>query len=209
MVCYALTCETTVGLLNPRSRVAAEVMGRLRTFVLAFGTVNFWRVVWYVWDDFLPGPTTLSSALSHVIGIVVLLSIGCMSSILAPASTLGVDAIPHPDCAEEPLFGMLPITTPTLFLFAIGRRPLKTLKEQPVCEEEVDPKSLRETSFLEMQRPNLSSRQIRQRRPSLPTTDAAVSRPPTARPALERQASMRQLKRPVLKRRESFYFRNR
>jgi hypothetical protein len=28
------------------------VAGRVRTFILAWGTVSYWRVIWYIWDEF-------------------------------------------------------------------------------------------------------------------------------------------------------------
>ena len=203
LVCYGLGCETTMTLFQQSSRTFNEIAGRIRTFLLALGTVNFWRIVWYVWDDFILGPTTTSSVLSHAVGVIALLAMGCMASILAPASTLGVDAIPHPDCAEEPLFAMIPITTPTLCFFGIGRMPLKTLQDQDIYEEDVQPQSFRETTFLEMQRPNLVRRQSRKTRQSI------LDMPTTRRPSLVRQQEMHDLGRPVLKRHESTFFRNR
>lgn len=59
----------------------------------------------------------------HIVPLVVLSSMGCMSCILAPSSTLGVDFVPHPDCADEPLFSNLPVPADDLYFFGIGRDP--------------------------------------------------------------------------------------
>ena len=193
--CFVLTSETAVSMLAPpKSRIAAAVIGRLRTFILAFGVVNSWRVVWYIWDEFLAGPTTWSCTLSHFLGFICLLAMGCMACIVAPASTLGVDVVPVPDSADEPLFCMLPITTPKLFAFAIGRQPRATLLEpEKLPEDEEYP-----MTFLEMQRPNLSLRL---------SSRYLIDR--EGRPPLLRQRSTMHLERPVHRRRESFVYRNR
>jgi hypothetical protein len=36
---------------------------------------------------------------------------------------LGVDFVPHPDCADEPLFSNLPVPADDLYFFGIGRDP--------------------------------------------------------------------------------------
>ena len=69
------------------------------------------------------GPTTASAWISHVLGVVGLMCLGCMSSIAAPPSTIGVDVLDHPDAAEEPLFKTLPLPAKdSLVPFAIARR---------------------------------------------------------------------------------------
>jgi hypothetical protein len=80
------------------------------------------RVV-YIWDEFLGGTTQWSAWISHAVGIVCLTAMGCMSCIVAPASTMDVDTVPHPDCADEPLFQMLPISVDDLYLLGIGHQP--------------------------------------------------------------------------------------
>lgn len=122
---FALTCEPTMGLLEGKvtNPTLIGIIGRLRTWVLAWGTVAFWRVVWFVWDEFLGGPTSLSAGLGHALSVVALTVMGCLSSINAPASTLGVDAVPHPECADEPLFSMLPVPFEVLHFMGIARRP--------------------------------------------------------------------------------------
>lgn len=115
-------------------RVADGVFGRIRTIVLAFGAVNFWRAVWYTWDEFLGETHAWSAALAHVIGIIGLLCLGCVSCVTAPPSTLGVDAVAHPDCADEPLFHNVPLPSEAICILAIARRPellLKTLSADP------------------------------------------------------------------------------
>jgi hypothetical protein len=47
-------------------------------------------------------------------GVVGLATAGCMSCITAPPSTLGVDAVAHPDCADEPLFYNVPVAAEAL-----------------------------------------------------------------------------------------------
>ena len=132
---YALMCEPVIGLIDnhfgdpdktktgPGCSVFYELLGRFRTYLLAWATVGFWRGVWLIWDQFLGGTTPLSAGVGHVVAIVVLTTMGCVSSICAPPSTMGVDSVPNPDAADEPLFAMLPIPYETLYLFGIGRQP--------------------------------------------------------------------------------------
>ena len=61
--------------------------GRLRTYILAWGNVSFWRCVWYIWDEF-SGTHWKTALSSHVIGLVVLTIMGCVSSIAAPVRVL-------------------------------------------------------------------------------------------------------------------------
>ena len=96
---------------------------RLRTYVLAWGTVSYWRLVWLIWDEFLGGTTVLSALLGHALSILTLLSMGCMACICAPASTLGVDSVPNPKAADAPLFANVPVPYDLLQLFAMGRQP--------------------------------------------------------------------------------------
>jgi hypothetical protein len=149
----AITSEPIIGLIDNHieNNVILALLGRLRTYILAWGTVSFWRMVWLVWDQFLGalmtrnydfqipgcahfphycndlfklGGTTITSAgVGHVISIIILTLLGCVSSILAPASTMGVDSVPNEDAADEPLFSMLPVPYDMLYLFAIKRQP--------------------------------------------------------------------------------------
>jgi hypothetical protein len=115
-------------------RHADRLFGRIRTLTLAFGAVNFWRIIWYCWDEFLGQTHGWSAALSHVIGIVGLLCLGCVSCIAAPPSTLGVDAIACSDCADEPLFHNTPVPAEALVFLSIARRPeliLQNLQTDP------------------------------------------------------------------------------
>jgi hypothetical protein len=131
-----------------------SLVGRLRTWILAWGTVSFWRLVWDIWDQFLGkkdefgtlfeglsglltsvhplqitysvrsgGTSSLSAGLGHVIPLVVLPVTGCVSSIVAPASTMGVDAVPHEDAADEPLFAVSPVPYEVLYFLGITRQP--------------------------------------------------------------------------------------
>ena len=115
------------------------VVGRLRTLVLAFGAVAFWRVVWNLWD--LGGTTNASVWSSEVVSVFSLTAMGCCSCITAPPSTLGVDVTPNPKCADEPLFAMLPIPWEILFWWGIGRNP---------CVEQLEPEPS-EVELSEMQ----------------------------------------------------------
>jgi len=97
------------------------VMGRLRTLVLAIGCVSFWRVIWSMWD--LNGTTLASAWSSEVVSVFCVTAMGCVSSLTAPPSTLGVDITPNPKCADDPLFAMLPIPWEILAWWGIGRQP--------------------------------------------------------------------------------------
>jgi Fuseless len=108
-------------------------LGRLRTYIQAWGIVNFWRAIWYIWDESF-GTSPWSCWVCHTVPVVILIAMGCMSCLLAPASTMGVDVVPHPDCAEEPLFSYLPVPAEDLALFAIARNP-QALSEENLTEE--------------------------------------------------------------------------
>jgi hypothetical protein len=137
-VSFLIVCsETIFAYIRVRNTVVLLLLGRLRTFILAWGTVNFWRAVWYIWDEFLGGSTQWSCWLAHAASIALLTSFGCMSCILAPASTLGVDAVPHKDCADDPLFSNLPVPADDLFLFGIGRQPL-TLEQSALPRKSLE-----------------------------------------------------------------------
>lgn len=110
-----------------------KLLSRLRTYLLAWGTVNFWRVVWYIWDEFIGGPSLWSCLVSHIVPLILLASCGCLSCIVAPASTLGVDALCDPLAAEEPLFSNLPVPSLALYFGAIFRQPVE-IKEEQVLE---------------------------------------------------------------------------
>ena len=107
--------------MDQSPRIVKEIVSRLRTLVLAIGVLSFWRVVWYFWDLFLGGTTFWSCWLSHWLGIVGLTCLGCLSCITAPPSQLGVDVIPHPHAASEPLFHYLPVPANSLYFMGIAR----------------------------------------------------------------------------------------
>jgi len=117
------SAESVFGANHPlAAKVGNHVLLRLRTVILAIGCVNFWRAVWLTWDEFLGSTSIWSAAMSHVLGVLVLLFLGCLSCICAPPSTLGADAIAVPDCADEPLFFNVPIASEALYVLAIGRQ---------------------------------------------------------------------------------------
>lgn len=117
-----LTSETVFAFVHIENHIVLGLLGRLRTYLLAWGVVNFWRAVWYIWDE-STGTSTWSCWVCHIVPVVVLAAMGCMCCLLAPASTLGVDVVPNPDCADEPLFSNLPVPADDLFFLAIGRQP--------------------------------------------------------------------------------------
>ena len=148
-------------------KVANEIFGRMRNMILAIGAgkskvhsmkqsltpsyrktniicvttshvkVNFWRAIWYVWDEYLGMTHTWSAVLSHMIGIIGLLTLGCLSCVTAPPSTIGVDATAHPDCSDEPLFHMVPVPAEAIFILSIGRKPETVLNHMQVAEDAV------------------------------------------------------------------------
>ena len=62
----------------------------LRTYVLAFGSVNTWRGVWYLWDAY-DGVTLASAWVSHWVGLSGLLVLGASRSVLAAPTVLVLD----------------------------------------------------------------------------------------------------------------------
>jgi len=148
IICFAITCEPAFGRLDRlvSNRHVLGLLGRLRTWILAWGTVSFWRVAWYVWDEFLGGTSSASAWASHVISLVCLTCLGCVSSINAPASTLGVDAVPHKECADEPLFAMIPIPYELVYVFAIGRKESARteMKDKEKADRDVKEKTYRD-----------------------------------------------------------------
>ena len=123
LICITITSEPVVATVD-RKIANERILGmfsRLRTYILACGTVSWWRIIWYLWDQF-SGCSPASAWSSHIAAVVILLLLGCFSSINAPASTMGVDSVPHPSCVDEPLFSMLPIPYEVLYFFAIGRQ---------------------------------------------------------------------------------------
>jgi hypothetical protein len=145
-----LGSDDMISLIPPESWLMSNVVGRVRTFALAIGSVSFWRVTWLLWDEFCGGTTHWSAWLSHVLGVGGLLVLGCLSCILAPPSTLGVDAVPHEDAADEPLFHNVPLPLEAIFLCGIGRQPHSQLTTD---EEATKPPSC----LLERQRPEFLS----------------------------------------------------
>jgi hypothetical protein len=96
-------------------------IGRFRTLILAIGCVAFWRVIWSLWD--LNGTTFASAWSSEVVSVSCMTAMGCLCSLTAPPSTLGVDVTPNPKCADEPLFAMLPVPWELLTWWGIARQP--------------------------------------------------------------------------------------
>ena len=123
LICITITSEPVVAIIDKKitNERILGMFGRLRTYVLACGTVSWWRIIWYIWDQF-SGCSEASAWSSHIVALVILLSLGCFSSINAPASTMGVDSVPHPKCVDEPLFSMIPVPYEVLYFFAIGRQ---------------------------------------------------------------------------------------
>ena len=121
-LCLMATCEPVQQKIILSNTYGLEVVGRFRTFILAFGSASFWRVVWYFWDQFL-GTGHASCWIAHLLGIIGLTMMGSLSSICAPPSTMGVDVVPNPMAAEEPLFDMLPVHWDMLSFMAILRQP--------------------------------------------------------------------------------------
>mmetsp|Transcript_10183 Transcript_10183/g.19073 ORF Transcript_10183/g.19073 Transcript_10183/m.19073 type:complete len:493 (+) Transcript_10183:324-1802(+) len=100
-----------------------QIIGRLKTVILALATVSFWRVIWYIWDEFLGNSKIWSAWLSHVVGVLGLLALGCFSCISASPTTVGVDALTHEDALEEPLFHGVPIPAESIHFMAISKNP--------------------------------------------------------------------------------------
>mmetsp|Transcript_7557 Transcript_7557/g.18190 ORF Transcript_7557/g.18190 Transcript_7557/m.18190 type:complete len:491 (-) Transcript_7557:1073-2545(-) len=166
--------------------------GRFRTLILAVGVVNFWRAVWLLWDEYLGQTSAWSAGLSHAIGVICLLFFGCLSCITAPPSTLGVDAIAHPECADEPLFFDVPIPAEALYMLGIGRRPLT------ISENANTGTNLEEIASDVIQRISLRTAFLRQNAAELEPNDRTCS---TCASSLS--------KRHLLKRQKNQFFRNR
>jgi len=141
LVLMFITSETVFAFIKIKNQFVLAMLGRLRTYILAWGVVNYWRAVWYIWDEFLGGTTQWSCWIAHALPLVLLILMGCMSCILAPASTLGVDFVPHPLCADEPLFSNLPVPADDLFLLGIGREP-QPLDEAELPKEAIENKKM-------------------------------------------------------------------
>lgn len=134
LVCFLIACEPILSYaIKPFEKLnnsfIMAVMGRLRTMVLAIGCVAFWRVIWSLWD--LDGTTLASAWSSEVVSVFCVTAMGCISSLTAPPSTLGVDVTPNPKCANEPLFSMLPVPWEIMAWWGIGRQP-KVVPMEPV-----------------------------------------------------------------------------
>jgi Fuseless len=62
LACLVIASEDVVHYFPIQYRWGNQVVGRLRSLVLAVGAVNFWRAVWYFWDEFM-GRSAIWSAL--------------------------------------------------------------------------------------------------------------------------------------------------
>jgi hypothetical protein len=142
VVLMVLTSETVFAFVSIENPTVLGLLSRFRTWLLAWGLVNFWRVVWYIWDLFLGGTTQWSSWISHAIAVVCLTAMGCMSCIVAPASTMGADTLPHPDSAKDPLFHKLPVPFDDLYVMGIARRP-QTIDDSTLPEDSLKNQKLR------------------------------------------------------------------
>ena len=98
----------------------------------------------------MAGTNQWSCWVCHLGGMALLIAMGCMNCILAPASTLGMDFVPHPDAADEPLFSNLPVPSEDLYAFAIGRDPPR-LQEERLPKEALETKQSFVRSSLVMQ----------------------------------------------------------
>jgi hypothetical protein len=120
-----------------------KLLRRLVTYLLAWDTVSFWRLVWLTWDQFLGGTTYLSAVVGHVAAITVLTSIGCLSSICAPPSNIGVDSIPHPQAADDPLFLLfLFLMNPYIYLVFLDSQPSRMQAKSKCLKWMILPKQL-------------------------------------------------------------------
>jgi len=134
-----LTSEPVIGIVDNccgDNKFLLGMLGRVRNYILAWATVSFWRCTWLAWDVFL-GSSFLVAVLGHGLSLLVLLFMGCMSSIVAPPSTIGVDSVPDPECEDEPLFSMVPVPWETLYAFGMFRQIDKT-QEAFIPEESND-----------------------------------------------------------------------
>jgi hypothetical protein len=135
-VCLTTGSDDVILMLPKLGNRWNQVLGRLRTLVLALGAVSFWRTVWYCWDAFFVFES--SAWISHVVGVVGLTAMGCLSCIGAPAATLGVDVVACADCAVAPLFSSTPVHSEKLYFFGIGRNPKAEELEDWEQEQERD-----------------------------------------------------------------------
>ena len=129
ILCIWLTSEPVVGMIDRQLRddkFLLGLLGRTRNYILAWGTVSFWRCFWLSWDEFLGESTIVAASVGHVLSLVGLLAMGCMASINAPPSTIGVDSVPNPGCEDDPLFSLVPLPWETLYAFGMFRQIDKT-----------------------------------------------------------------------------------
>ena len=136
VACLATGSDNVMLMLPKLSNRWNQVLGRLRTLVLALGAVSFWRTVWYCLDTFFVFDS--SAWLSHVVGVVGLTAMGCFSSVAASGATLAVDAVACADCAATPLFSSTPVSSEKLHFFGIGRNPTAQELEDWEQEQEQD-----------------------------------------------------------------------
>ena len=57
---------------------------RLQNVLLGVASVSFWRVSWYVWEDFLGGATLRSAWAAHLIGFGGSIALGSFANVTFP-----------------------------------------------------------------------------------------------------------------------------
>ena len=62
---------------------------------------------------------------------------------------MGVDAIPHKNCADEPLFSLVPVPFEKIYAFAIGRQVM--IEEKEDVTENVTGHDLVERTYREVE----------------------------------------------------------
>jgi hypothetical protein len=160
VICLGIASEDAVYWINVPKLPMLRVLDRLQTLILAVGAVSFWRAIWFLWDESFRNDTSHVSAwVSHFLGVVGLVMLGCFSCVAAPPSTLGVDAIPCEGSAYEPLFSNIPVASETLVFCAIGRQPRIIKRGEEPRHDDSGSEIMSQTgAYFERQRPGLSER---------------------------------------------------
>lgn len=70
---------------NQRANDVLSVLSRVETYIVGFFVVNAWRGLWFFQDIWLiPSNPTVSAWVSHVVGVVFLISLSKLKSVYAP-----------------------------------------------------------------------------------------------------------------------------